>query len=107
MRLRCGSLSITTPVSLLANESDVRSVLHGQVREKSGNFEVDIEWQPCTNTYCLNIFGINRLNEKGYLENILCSLTVKDSIIALADDIICKIFNIFKKSLDDKIETRK
>ena len=28
---RCGSLSITTPVSLLANEFDVRSVLHGQV----------------------------------------------------------------------------
>ena len=25
------SLSITTPVSLLANEFDVRSVLHGQV----------------------------------------------------------------------------
>ena len=31
MRLGCGSLSITTPVSLLANEFDVRSVLHGQV----------------------------------------------------------------------------
>ena len=31
MRIRCGSLSITTPVSLLANEFDVRSVLHGQV----------------------------------------------------------------------------
>ena len=30
--LRCGSLSITTPVSLLANESDVRRVLQGQVR---------------------------------------------------------------------------
>ena len=29
--LRCGSLSITTPVSLLANEFDVRSVLHGQM----------------------------------------------------------------------------
>ena len=29
--LRCGSLSITTPVSLLANEFNVRSVLHGQV----------------------------------------------------------------------------
>ena len=27
----CGSLSITTPVSLLANEFDVRSVLRGQV----------------------------------------------------------------------------
>ena len=29
VRLRCGSLSFTTPVSLLANEFDVRSVLHG------------------------------------------------------------------------------
>ena len=31
VRLGCGSLSITTPLSLLANEFDVRSVLHGQV----------------------------------------------------------------------------
>ena len=31
-RLGCGSLSITTPVSLLANVFDVRSVLHGKVR---------------------------------------------------------------------------
>ena len=31
VRIRCGSLSITTPVSLLANEFDVRSELHGQV----------------------------------------------------------------------------
>ena len=31
VRLGCGSLSITIPVSLLANEFDVRSVLHGQV----------------------------------------------------------------------------
>ena len=31
LRLRCGSLSITTPASLLANEFDVRSILHGQV----------------------------------------------------------------------------
>ena len=31
MRLRCGSLSITTPESLLANEFSVLSVLHGQV----------------------------------------------------------------------------
>ena len=31
MPLRCGSLSIKTPVSLLANEFDVRSILHGQV----------------------------------------------------------------------------
>ena len=31
VRLRCGSLSIRAPVSLLANEFDVRSVLHGQM----------------------------------------------------------------------------
>ena len=31
MRVRCGSLSITTPVSLLGNEFDDGSVLHGQV----------------------------------------------------------------------------
>ena len=30
VRLGCGSLSITTPVSLLANEFEVRSVLHEQ-----------------------------------------------------------------------------
>ena len=29
--LQCGSLSITTPVSLLANELDVQSVMHRQV----------------------------------------------------------------------------
>ena len=31
VRLKCGSLSIKTPVSLLTNEFDVRSILHGQV----------------------------------------------------------------------------
>ena len=31
VRLGCGLLSITTPVSHLANEFDVRSILHGQV----------------------------------------------------------------------------
>ena len=31
MRLMCGSLSIETPVSHMANELDVRIVLHGQV----------------------------------------------------------------------------
>ena len=31
VRLRCGSLSITTPVALLVNVFDVRSVLNGQV----------------------------------------------------------------------------
>ena len=31
VRLGCGMLSIITPVSLLANVFDARSVLHGQV----------------------------------------------------------------------------
>ena len=31
VQIRCGSLSITTPVSHLANEFDVRSELHGKV----------------------------------------------------------------------------
>ena len=31
VRLRCRSLSIPTPVSLLANEFDVPNVLHGHV----------------------------------------------------------------------------
>ena len=31
VQLRCGSLSITTPVSLPANEFDVQRVLHRQV----------------------------------------------------------------------------
>ena len=31
VQIGCGSLSITTPVSLLGNEFNVRSVLHGQV----------------------------------------------------------------------------
>ena len=31
MRIRCGSLPITTPVSRLANEFNVRNVLRGQV----------------------------------------------------------------------------
>ena len=35
--LGCCSLSITTPVSLLANEFDVRSVLHGRVSLASCN----------------------------------------------------------------------
>ena len=31
LQLRCGSLSITLPVSHVANEFDVRSDLHGQM----------------------------------------------------------------------------
>ena len=32
VRIRCGSLSITTPVSFQANKFDVQSMIHGQVR---------------------------------------------------------------------------
>ena len=32
VQLGCGWLSITTPVLLMANKFDVRSVLHGQAR---------------------------------------------------------------------------
>ena len=37
VQLRCGSLSITTPVSLLANELDVRSILLGHVSLADAN----------------------------------------------------------------------
>ena len=37
VRLRCGLLSIPTPVSLLANEFDVQSVLHGQLSMTADN----------------------------------------------------------------------
>ena len=39
---RCGSLSITTPVSLLVNEFEVRSVLHGQESSATVNQICDI-----------------------------------------------------------------
>ena len=44
MRLRCGSLSITIPVSLLANEFNVLSVLHGQVSLAAVNQIYVISW---------------------------------------------------------------
>ena len=37
VRLRCGLRSITTPVSRLANEFNVRSLLHGQVSLEAVN----------------------------------------------------------------------
>ena len=37
VQLGCGSLSITTPVSLLANELDVRNILHGHVSLADAN----------------------------------------------------------------------
>ena len=47
VRLRCDSLSITTRVTLLANEFDVRSVLHGQVSLAAVN-------QICVNHEAMN-----------------------------------------------------
>ena len=37
VRLGCGSLTITTPLSLLTKEFDVQSVLHGQVSFRAVN----------------------------------------------------------------------
>ena len=37
VRIRCGSQSVTITVSLLANEFDVRSELHGQVSFAAAN----------------------------------------------------------------------
>ena len=37
VQLGCGSLSIRTPVSLLANKLDVRSILHGHVSLADAN----------------------------------------------------------------------
>ena len=40
--IRYGSLSITTPVSLLANKFDVRSVLHGQMSLAAVSYIYDL-----------------------------------------------------------------
>ena len=47
VQLRCGSLAITTPVSFLGNEFDVRSVLHRQVNLAAVN-------QICINHEAMN-----------------------------------------------------
>ena len=47
VRHRCGSLSITAPVSLLANEFDVRSVFHREVSLAAVN-------QSCVNHEAMN-----------------------------------------------------
>ena len=54
VQLRCGSLSITTPVSLLANEFDVRTVLHGQVSLAAVN-------QICANHEAMSMNGCKNL----------------------------------------------
>ena len=55
VRITCGSLSIIIPVSLLANEFDVRSVLHGQVSLAA------------VNHMYVNREAIGRLQKKGLL----------------------------------------
>ena len=44
MRLRCGSLSITIPVSLLVEWFDVQSLLHGQVSLAAVNQILSNSW---------------------------------------------------------------
>ena len=55
--LRCGSLAITTPVSLLTNEFDIRSVLHGQVSLAAVN-------QICVNHEALNGCGNLKIHKR-------------------------------------------
>ena len=64
-----GSLSITTPVSLLANEFDVRSVLHEQMSLAAVN-------QICVNLEAMN--GGKNLKDslKDYFEHV----NIKDSL---------------------------
>ena len=54
VRLRCGLLSITTPVSLLVNEFDVRSVLHGHVSLAAVN-QICVFHEPMNGCKNLNI----------------------------------------------------
>ena len=51
VQLGCTSLSITTPVSLLPNEFDVQSVLHGQVSLAAVNqsFVIHLAMNGCKN----------------------------------------------------------
>ena len=44
VQLRCDLMSITTPVSHLANEFDVRSQLHGQVSLTAANQILCCAW---------------------------------------------------------------
>ena len=60
---RVCSLSITTPVSLLANEFDVRSVLHGQVSYAAVN-------QICVGHEAMNGCKLSKDSLKDCLENV-------------------------------------
>ena len=77
VRLRCGSMSITTPVSLLANEFDVRIVLQWQVSLADVN-------QICVNLEALNGFknqGLFRKCKYNKLCKHLCHIYVNTCVI--------------------------
>ena len=64
VQLGCGALSITTPVSLLANEFEVQSVLHGQVRLAAVN-------HTCVIHEAMNGCKKYKDSLKGCLENVI------------------------------------
>ena len=73
VRLRCGSLSITTPVSLLANAFDVRSVLHGPVSLAAVN-QIRIIHEAmngCRKQYCLCFSYISNNACEVYLQLLI------------------------------------
>ena len=63
VQLRCGSLSITTPVSDQANEFNVRSKLHGQVSLAAVN-------QILCSSYGYERFQNSKDSLKACLENV-------------------------------------
>ena len=70
VRLRCGSLSITRPVSHLANGFDVRSVLHGQVSLAAVN-------QICVNHEAMNGCNNLKIHSKMFGLRLYCSHVTK------------------------------
>ena len=72
VRLRCGSLSLTTPVSLLANEFDVRSVWRGQVSLVAANQTCAIHeaMNGCKNLDCFENVNIRA-----------CTLIILDMVV--------------------------
>ena len=70
VRLGCGWLSITTLVSLLANEFDVRNVLHGQVSLAA------------VNQICVIHVAMDGCKKKKYTDSLkACSKNLPDSIL--------------------------
>ena len=78
----CGSLSITTPVSLLANELDVRSVLHRQVSFAAVN-------QICVIHEAMNCFKKKKSKDslKDCFENV--------NILKMNSIFSCSAINLF------------